>query len=99
MGTRGRRWWYYAVMPNPRQRISDAAPRRATAVASWKRRQELAAGMLALAANRDRARRSGRRLAESVADPANGLDQPAGVAQLLPQRLDVHVDGPLQHDR
>src|SRR5207245_10356912 len=35
--------------------------------------------------------------AEAVADAADRLDQVAG-AELAPQRLDVDVDGPLQHD-
>src|ERR1700734_2864861 len=37
-------------------------------------------------------------LPEAVADAADRFDQ-VGVAELAPQRLDVDVDGPFQHDR
>ena len=37
-------------------------------------------------------------LMESIADAADGLDEVGGVAQLLPQALDVDVDRPLQDD-
>src|SRR5947209_6850476 len=39
------------------------------------------------------------RLMESIADAADGLDKVGGVAQLLPQALDVDVDRPLQDHR
>ena len=39
------------------------------------------------------------RLVEPIADAADGFDELAGVAELLPQALDVDVDRPLQHDR
>src|SRR4051794_27631630 len=38
------------------------------------------------------------RLMEPISDAADGFDELAGVAKLLPQALDVNVDGPLQHD-
>src|SRR5262245_4152702 len=40
--------------------------------------------------------------AEAVADAADGLDQvsaAAGLGQLPPQRFDVHVNRPFQHNR
>ena len=36
---------------------------------------------------------------ESIADAADGFDELARLAELLPQALDVDVDRPLQHDR
>jgi hypothetical protein len=35
---------------------------------------------------------------ESTIDAADGFDELAHIAKLLPQALDVEVDGPLQHD-
>ena len=35
---------------------------------------------------------------ESITDAADGFDELARIAQLLPQALDVDVDRPLQHD-
>ena len=35
---------------------------------------------------------------ESITDAADGFDELARIAKLLPQALDVDVDGPLQHD-
>ncbi len=37
------------------------------------------------------------RLAEAVADAANGLDEVGALAELLAEALDVDVDGALQH--
>src|SRR4051812_49720087 len=39
------------------------------------------------------------RLMKPVADTADGLDELARLAQLLPQALDVHVNRPLEDDR
>ena len=39
------------------------------------------------------------RFMKSITDAADGFDELTGVPELLPQALDVHVDGPLQHDR
>src|SRR3954453_9015499 len=38
------------------------------------------------------------RVMESITDAADGFDKLARIAKLLPQALDVDVDGPLQHD-
>ena len=39
------------------------------------------------------------RLVEPITDAADGFDELAGVAELLPQALDVDVDRAFQHDR
>src|SRR5262245_56372952 len=38
------------------------------------------------------------RLVEAIADAAHGFNELAGLAQFLPQALDVHVDRPFEDD-